>query len=486
MRGAPIATKTKLIFGCAALMVVVATGVAYRCDARVAEWCALGAGTVTMLLALAALAAATRQLRASEVKFRRLADHATDLVLLLDQGGHIHYASPASQRLLGYLPEVMVGTDVLTLVHEDERSRIAQHTGKVMSSRDPSAAVRFRLRRKDGQYRWFESRTYIVDDEETNQILFQHTARDIHTEVLAEEALARSREVYRTLVRKLPKTAILVYDRQLRCQLADGPELLGSAGLSKDQIEGQPVETVVPPENREMATRMFRASVEGRATEFEVIRGEQILNFRLSSLQIEGLEPVGMAVARDVTDERHTEDVLAQQAEELRALSLRDELTGLHNRRGFMTLAGQHMKMAARQRAPFAILFIDLDDVKPINDTLGHQAGDDALRDTAALLRSTFRQSDLVARLGGDEFAVLAAEVRPGPDSADQVLVRLDAAVARHNQAAQRPFQLSISVGIVHYDPAQPATIDDLLAQADKRMYEEKRARKIERGRVTA
>jgi diguanylate cyclase (GGDEF)-like protein/PAS domain S-box-containing protein len=469
-------------------------------DAGAAEWRALASRAAVLVVAMAlaftwiyrisrdraALAAATRKLRASEAKFRRLADHATDLVLLVDQSGRIHYASPASERLLGHAPDAILGTDMLALVHDDDRARIARHTGDILSSRDPSAAVRFRLRRKDNQHRWFESRTFIVEEEETRQILFQHTARDVHNEALAEEELARSREVYRTLVCKLPKTAVLVYDRELRCQLADGLELLGSAGLTKAEIEGHPVETVVPPENRDMATRMFRASIDGRATEFEVIRGEQILNFKLSSLRIEGLEPVGMAVARDVTDERHTEDLLASQTEELRSLSLRDELTGLHNRRGFITLAGQHMKMAARQRAPFAILFIDLNELKPINDTLGHQAGDDALKDTAALLRGTFRDSDLLARFGGDEFAVLAADVRPGPESAAQVLARLDAAVEHHNRSAERPFRLSISVGMVHYDPAKPASIDDLLAEADKRMYEEKRARKVERGRVTA
>ncbi|HEX7588095.1 MAG TPA: diguanylate cyclase, partial [Anaerolineae bacterium] len=158
---------------------------------------------------------------------------------------------------------------------------------------------------------------------------------------------------------------------------------------------------------------------------------------------------------------------------ELGALSLRDSLTGLVNRRGFMTLAEQALKMAHRTQRGMFLLFGDLDGLKSINDTLGHAKGDAALGETAAILKESFRESDILARLGGDEFAVLAVE--SAEDSAGILSTRLRKNLAAHNACANRPFHLSLSVGITRYDPAAPCSIDNLMAGADKLMYEQKK-----------
>ncbi len=156
----------------------------------------------------------------------------------------------------------------------------------------------------------------------------------------------------------------------------------------------------------------------------------------------------------------------------LHELSITDELTGLYNRRGFMTLAEQQVRIAGRTRKGLLIVFIDLDGLKWINDVLGHPEGDRALRDTADLLRGTFRESDIIARVGGDEFAVLALEAAPAEG---EILERhLREGVAGRNAAADRPYRLSLSVGTACYDPGQPAALDALLGQADLRMYREK------------
>jgi two-component system cell cycle response regulator len=162
--------------------------------------------------------------------------------------------------------------------------------------------------------------------------------------------------------------------------------------------------------------------------------------------------------------------------EELRALSLEDSLTGLRNRRGFVTLAAQGLKTAHRTKHGMFLLYLDLDGLKQINDTLGHSGGDAALLETAHLLQETFRESDILARVGGDEFAVLAVEM--AEDRADILTARLQRELAAHNARANRAYQLSLSVGITRYDPDSPCTIDELLARADGLMYEEKRRRK--------
>ncbi len=161
--------------------------------------------------------------------------------------------------------------------------------------------------------------------------------------------------------------------------------------------------------------------------------------------------------------------------EELRSLSLVDELTGLYNRRGFLTLAKQQLKVANRMKKGMLLIFIDLDNMKLINDSLGHHEGDLALIDTANIFRDTFRESDIIARIGGDEFVVLALETNEY--DAHAIVHRLNEQFARHNRRDIHPYKLSISFGIVRYDPDSPCSIEELLVKADKKMYEHKRSK---------
>jgi two-component system cell cycle response regulator len=160
---------------------------------------------------------------------------------------------------------------------------------------------------------------------------------------------------------------------------------------------------------------------------------------------------------------------------ELRQLAIVDELTGLHNRRGFITLAEHQLKLAGRRRAPVAVLYIDLDGMKAINDTHGHAAGDRALMDTADLLRRTLRASDVVARLGGDEFVALLADCEP--PTAESVTERLQEAVRDHNGRSDRPYSLSLSVGTAELVPGNNVSVEALIEQADRAMYRHKAGR---------
>ncbi|GAC1436884.1 MAG: hypothetical protein NVSMB65_11000 [Chloroflexota bacterium] len=158
---------------------------------------------------------------------------------------------------------------------------------------------------------------------------------------------------------------------------------------------------------------------------------------------------------------------------DLSALSLRDDLTGLRNRRGFLTLAPHQIAMAARAGRVVALLAATLDNRAAIDGTWGRDEGDLALRDTAALLRSTFREADICARLDGAEFAVLATSAV----CADALILsnRLLANVAAHNERAGRRFRLALRVGTACHEPGEPGGIDGLLARAAPLMDDQKR-----------
>jgi diguanylate cyclase (GGDEF)-like protein len=162
---------------------------------------------------------------------------------------------------------------------------------------------------------------------------------------------------------------------------------------------------------------------------------------------------------------------------QLKAVSVIDELTGLYNRRGFLILADQRIKMSERTGESLFLVFADVDGLKAINDTLGHHGGDLALMESAHVLREAFRETDILGRLGGDEFVALLAD--GGGVSQGSLRERFQGTVQEHNAYRTRSFKLSISIGISLFDPRTPCSIGDLLDKADKEMYVQKKAGKV-------
>lgn len=157
----------------------------------------------------------------------------------------------------------------------------------------------------------------------------------------------------------------------------------------------------------------------------------------------------------------------------LRETALIDELTGLYNRRGFLALARQQLRLAERAGMEATLLFVDVDNMKRINDTLGHRYGDMALTETADNLRDAFRDADLVGRIGGDEFVVLALHSVDSPVHA--AIVRLEDQLEDRRPGAG-PFALQLSIGLAEFTPDAPSPIEALLALADTAMYKRKQA----------
>ena len=168
---------------------------------------------------------------------------------------------------------------------------------------------------------------------------------------------------------------------------------------------------------------------------------------------------------QDITERKRAEAAL-------QSLSLIDELTGLYNRRGFLAVTEQHVAAIRRDNKVPIVVYADLDGLKEINDSYGHHEGDRALASAAQILKETFRSSDILARLGGDEFVALAAIEQD--EEAEVVTDRLQEQFRASNALRSRPYNLSVSVGVANFDDDR-YSIEELMAQADHAMYEEKR-----------
>lgn len=159
---------------------------------------------------------------------------------------------------------------------------------------------------------------------------------------------------------------------------------------------------------------------------------------------------------------------------EIQKGSASDELTGLYNLKGFHLISAKITELAIRHQASVCIIYFDLDGLKTVNDTSGHEAGSDMIRSFGKLLKASFREADTIARVGGDEFVVLCVQENP-----HKALQRLKEHAALQNQRKNRPYQLSYSCGWACSDTASPGIIERLMMKADMNMYQDKRSKKL-------
>ncbi len=246
-------------------------------------------------------------------------------------------------------------------------------------------------------------------------------------------------------------------------------------GLKKEKLVGKSVYDVFPKDLAEKYYTMdsLLAHQGGQQTyEDQIIdangKTHDVIFIKVTYLNTDGVPAGLVGVMVDITERKRMEA-------ELLSMSLRDQLTGIYNRRGFINLAEQWIKTANRAKRQMLLSFIDVDDLKKINDTLGHEGGDKALVETANILRQTFRESDIVARIGGDEFAVLVLDMT---DLNPEILSRrLQHNIDEWNAKVSRQYKLAMSWGMTLYDPESPLSLNQLMSLSDKLMYARKKAK---------
>jgi len=234
--------------------------------------------------------------------------------------------------------------------------------------------------------------------------------------------------------------------------LVDGKgNVIGTMGISRDITERKRMEH----------------ELEGHRVHLEKLVRERTAELALANELLQQDIAARKITEQELAEKAHA---LSQANAELENLSLVDDLTGLYNRRGFLALARHQSRLALRNRTNFSIAFLDLDGLKLINDTRGHQEGDLALVEAANVLKACFRESDILARIGGDEFAVFVSET-----DEKEVVARIQEKTNTRKSGSDRPYGLSFSIGLVTSASEANHTIEALLTKADSRMYEQKR-----------
>jgi diguanylate cyclase (GGDEF)-like protein/PAS domain S-box-containing protein len=286
-----------------------------------------------------------------------------------------------------------------------------------------------------------------------------------------EENLRQSEEKYRSLVESTEDSIYLV---DMNCRyLFMNKKHLSRLCLPKGGFLGRMYnEFHSQKETKEFIEKMNMVCKTGESIQYEHRSDRDGRYFLRTVSPVNNSDGITMAVtvvSKDITDRKQME-------EKLRDLSFTDELTGLYNRRGFFAFVAQQLKLSDRLKRGVFMLYADMDGLKSINDTLGHLEGDQALIDMANILKATYRDSDIVGRIGGDEFVVIP--IGTTGDDIKIITDRFQENLENHNAKRNRGYKLSISIGVSYYDPENPCSIDELLLQADRMMYEQKKLKK--------
>ncbi len=415
------------------------------------------------------------QLRYNEARLTTLFEVSSDIMAVLEPSGHWH-ASPAGTRILGY----PIGFDpeggILELVHPDDLELAGCALAEVLEgTRGKHEPVRVRLRHIDGHYLWFDCTAENQIDNPTVRGLII-IARDVTEQKAAEDAQAKAETRFRAAFERSPLGIALI---TLEGNVIDSnAAFTAMTGRTEDELIGANLELMVHPDDRERLVEEAARRVLGESDvppglarllhpDGRVVWAMVDVSFVTST---DGTPEYTIVLAADVTERKKLEQRLEYQA-------FHDPLTHLANRarlRNLMETAWERRGSTGR----LALLFVDLDRFKQVNDTRGHEAGDELLLLVARRLERSVRAGDAVARFGGDEFVVICEEVA-GRDEAVQIAGRIRESLARTYRLSSGEASVAASVGIAVDDGQE--TVDDLLRDADIAAY---RAKELGRNRI--
>jgi len=395
--------------------------------------------------------------------FRAIAEQSSDLLMIVDAERTVSWANKAFERVLGYPPESLVGTDILPLTHPSDLPALLATIGPLMERPGATGSVDYRMRAADGAWHCFESTaTNLFDEPDIAGIVV--SLRDVTEQRQAEKTLQASEQRYRDLFEHA-SDAIMTTDISGRVTSAN-TACERMFGYSRQELVGSNHFELIAPEDLERAQEAFARQEED--VELYVIAKDGSRLFVEANgryvLDADG-KPTGLeAILRDRTEHQRLQDQLTYQA-------FHDALTQLPNRLLFLDRLDQALARASRDHSRPVVMMLDLDGFKAVNDTHGHETGDELLRSLARILQAALRPSDTVARFGGDEFAILAEGIDTD-DALEALAERIMDALDTPIPLPHGPQQVSGSLGIATATP--DSTVDQLLHHADTAMYRAK------------
>ena len=424
-----------------------------------AEWGATGeligyVGTITDIT----------QSKQTEEELQKFFNLAPDLLCISSFDGDFLKINSSWQRTLGYSEQEILSTPLLELIHPDDKDSTIKRMAQGMTV---GATIQFnsRYRCKDGSYKWLE---WTAAPDVDKRLIFA-SARDVTARKQAKEALQESEARYRYLFQANPHP-MWIYDLETLRFLAVNNAAVAHYGYSLGEFLTMTIKDIRPSGDiqplLEKLSHLDKTNINISGIWRHLKKNGTLIDVEITSHRLNfGGSDARLVLINDITERKHAE-------ERIQHLAHFDSLTGLPNRSLLGDRVSQAIRMAQRNHDKLAMLFVDLDHFKNINDTLGHRIGDGLLTEIAKRLKSVVREEDTVARLGGDEFVLLLP--RTDADGAAHVAEKLLEAVAQRYQIEQYELVITTSIGIAIY-PNDGMDFDSLTRCADVAMYRGKR-----------
>ncbi len=415
---------------------------------------------------------AEKKLKKARKMFASLFNSSPEAALYHDKEGCIININPRFTELFGYTPEEMIGKKIdegmIYPANKIKEGKIL--TQKAFNGFSDYETIR---KKKDGTLVpvIISSAPVIIDKKPQGTIALY---RDITERKKTEETLRKSQQEFAGVFRNSPEALVYV-DENVNI-LNINPRFTELFGYTLEEIKGRNLNDgmIHPSDKIKEGKKLDKIAFSEGYFNYETIRKKK--NGTLFPVLISGSDIVidgqlkgGIGTYIDITKRKNME-------EKLKKLAHYDTLTGCCSRGHGLALLEQQIKTANRKKTPILLLYLDVDDFKYINDTFGHKEGDIVLKEGVKLFKSTLREIDIICRIGGDEFLLIFPD--SSPNDVPLIRKRLSKNLEKLNQKMAKPYKIDFSIGLSHYSPSNPLSIEELIKIADENMYEEKKKKK--------
>jgi diguanylate cyclase (GGDEF)-like protein/PAS domain S-box-containing protein len=410
--------------------------------------------------------------------------------LMEDENANVLHCDDTFTQMFGYTADELIGNSVLDQIHPEDQGRAVEGWLAVLSTRRDQQ-TRLRRRRKDGRWMWVDTTLHnFLNEPDRNYVLVELI--DVSAEMAAQEALQEREELLRRLTDAMPDGLLqLDTDRNVVYHNARLLEILGGspdAGSSEFGLAGSAGGGEMPDARAPSARTLLTALTEEGMATFETALGQVLDEGVDQDVEVDMVLPSGaqrrvlmsirtllrqsgevsgaITSVLDVTDS-------ARARQELEKRATFDALTGAHNRSSILGALERELEQDDPTKT--GVIYVDLDGFKPVNDTLGHAAGDELLVVVAERLMEASRSDDDIGRLGGDEFIMLLRGI-PGPKVAMHVANRVCTALSSKFEISVGTVEVRASVGVAFSDN-ETITAEELVQRADAAMYQSKAQR---------